>query len=400
MNVAIPPSENPHPLGVLGGDVAGFPNGRRLADDVTDIALKVVAGAVYPIFHPDFTPDPLADKLGDGVDRNDKPFMDHFPYVAPPHDGFEHRHPHSPPRADLVFFLQLGAGLNMVSLPLQPPKPHTARSLMAEIGSTIVIELDVNNSRFQGFTAADSGDGFPIEGGKGYIVNVPEAKVVAFVGGPWRNNPPVEAAPPSNASAGTSAWAFIFAANVEDLGDVMLTVHNPHTGRVETMVSAEMPGVVHAVWADLSRRSVVEVGDVLEIEVRDETQRLVGVLRHRIAAEDIHRAFAQLRLTPQDLLPTRTKLYPNYPNPFNPETWMPYQLAEDTAVHIRLYDATGHLVRTLNLGHQTAGYYLDRSRAAYWDGRNDVGERMASGVYFYQLVAGDATAARKLVIMK
>jgi hypothetical protein len=72
---------------VLGGDMAGFPNGRRLADDVFDISLKAMAGAAYPLFHPDFKADPLAAQLGDGVDANDVPFRTSFPYVALPHEG-------------------------------------------------------------------------------------------------------------------------------------------------------------------------------------------------------------------------------------------------------------------------------------------------------------------------
>src|SRR5205823_3785678 len=87
LNMGVPPSANPNSLGVVGGDLAGFPDGRRLADDVTDISLKAVAGAAYPLFHKDFTPDPLAAQLGDGVDANDVPFRTAFPYVAVAHDG-------------------------------------------------------------------------------------------------------------------------------------------------------------------------------------------------------------------------------------------------------------------------------------------------------------------------
>jgi hypothetical protein len=88
LNVAVAPSPNPNRLGVVGGDVQGYPNGRRLADDVTDISIKAVAGAAYPLFHPTFTPDPLAAQLGDGVDFNDKPFRPSFPYLALPSSGF------------------------------------------------------------------------------------------------------------------------------------------------------------------------------------------------------------------------------------------------------------------------------------------------------------------------
>ena len=98
--------------------------------------------------------------------------------------------------------------------------------------------------------------------------------------------------------------------------------------------------------------------------------------------------------------PDATVLLVNYPNPFNPETWIPYHLASSTDVKIRIYDARGTLVRELTLGHQSAGYYTSRSRAAYWDGQNAFGERVASGIYFYQLQADELSPLRKMVILK
>ena len=100
------------------------------------------------------------------------------------------------------------------------------------------------------------------------------------------------------------------------------------------------------------------------------------------------------------LIPEETALLPNYPNPFNPETWIPYQLSEPAEVTLRIYAVNGELVRTLTLGQTPAGIYQSRSRAAYWDGRNSLGESVASGVYFYTLTAGDFTATRKLLIRK
>ena len=100
------------------------------------------------------------------------------------------------------------------------------------------------------------------------------------------------------------------------------------------------------------------------------------------------------------LLPNATVLLANYPNPFNPETWIPYQLSEPAAVRVTIYDFQGRVVRTLELGNQRAGIYYHKNRAAYWDGRNAVGERVASGVYFYTLSTGDFTATRKLLIQK
>ena len=100
------------------------------------------------------------------------------------------------------------------------------------------------------------------------------------------------------------------------------------------------------------------------------------------------------------VLPNETTLSANYPNPFNPETWIPYQLANPSDVVISIYDGRGQVVRRLELGHQRAGYYTNRSRAAHWDGRNDFGERVASGVYFYHLRADTLSLLRKMVILK
>ena len=100
------------------------------------------------------------------------------------------------------------------------------------------------------------------------------------------------------------------------------------------------------------------------------------------------------------LLPRETALLPNYPNPFNPETWIPYQLAEPAQVTIRIHAVDGSLVRVLSLGHKAIGIYQTRTRAAYWDGRNSIGEPVASGVYFYTLTAGDFTSTRKMLIRK
>ena len=100
------------------------------------------------------------------------------------------------------------------------------------------------------------------------------------------------------------------------------------------------------------------------------------------------------------LIPEETALLRNYPNPFNPETWIPYQLAESAEVTLTIYDINGQLIRRLAVGHQAAGMYQSRSRAAYWDGRNQLGEPVASGLYFYTLTAGEFSATRKMLILK
>jgi hypothetical protein len=106
------------------------------------------------------------------------------------------------------------------------------------------------------------------------------------------------------------------------------------------------------------------------------------------------------RLLYQQKLPTYTVLLQNYPNPFNPETWIPFELAEGGKVTITIYDVHGQLVRTLSLGYVPAGVYQAKAKAAYWDGRNEAGERVASGVYFYNLQSGKLSAMKKMVILK
>ena len=109
---------------------------------------------------------------------------------------------------------------------------------------------------------------------------------------------------------------------------------------------------------------------------------------------------AKLQSLLASMIPEETVLLANYPNPFNPETWIPYQLANPSEVLITIYNTRGSVIRQLDLGHQREGYYTRRGRAAYWDGRNTVGERVASGIYFYQFQADNVSLLRKMVILK
>ena len=294
-----------------------------------------------------------------------------------------------------AFKMQLSTGLNMISLPLMSDVSYTARSFMEKLGATVVIEYDPSVGSFIGFTANSSGEGFTIKGGKGYIINVPESKVVRFTGRAWKNSSTTAAAAPTPTQT-PKVWALVLHAQLEGLNGMMLTVHNRRTG-ISHLIDVNGS---HAVWADMSRRTVAAIGDTLMVELRDTSGELIRTLSHEISATDIRQAFTELILTPEDLAPRQTTLLANYPNPFNPETWIPYQLANNTHAAIHIYSQTGELVRSLDLGLQSAGYYVGKARAAYWDGRNGSGESVASGVYFYQLITPESTATRKMVILK
>jgi len=99
-------------------------------------------------------------------------------------------------------------------------------------------------------------------------------------------------------------------------------------------------------------------------------------------------------------LPEQTQLLPNYPNPFNPDTWIPFELSQNSKVLVTIYDLAGTPVRTINMGYLQAGSYVSQSCAIYWDGKTDIGERVASGIYFYQIQMGDYIETHKMVILK
>ena len=383
---------------VDGGDdypYANFLNTNRV--DLTEAMTEEQSGGKATFADPGTEQDALAEYLA--ANFAETPFA--IADVGPETDeriqnlAFRADSLMMPVTSENAYDIALSKGLNMISLPLMPNKPHTARSFMEKTGATTVIEFDAAAQRFIGFTANSTGNGFPIDGGKGYIVNVSTPKVISFTGNAWNNTAPTAAAAPMLPSI-PKTWAFVLRAQLEGISGVTLTVYNGYTRVAEAVASNGF----HATWADTNRQAVVSVGDILTIEVRDTTGDLIRTLQHKISATDIHRAFSELRLTPADLIPKRTVLLANYPNPFNPETWLPYQLANDAEVEIRIYSSAGQLVRHLDLGFQQAGYYIGKSRAAYWDGRNDLGERLASGVYFYQLSTPDSSATRKMVITK
>ena len=298
------------------------------------------------------------------------------------------------------FNVTLAKGLNMISVPLAPPKPMNARALAALTGATTVITLDTAHQQFVGYTPDAPDDGFLIEGGQGYIVNVPETREVTFVGSAWTNES-AAAAPAIAAQPSAHGWAFVVSghlAGTSTYDGYHVIVRNPSTD--STITAAVRGRYFAAATADLSRQNVVEVGDVVHVQVIGPDGNVESdTFRYSVTPESIENAVLSIRL---DRIgqPRQTQLLQNFPNPFNPETWIPYHLSTDADVKLTIYDTQGVVVRQLDLGHQLAGYYTDGTKAAYWDGRNALGEGVASGVYFYHLSAGDYSATRRMLILK
>lgn len=138
-----------------------------------------------------------------------------------------------------------------------------------------------------------------------------------------------------------------------------------------------------------------EVGDTVRVTTH------VNIFEgHKPFKSSFSKRIEAVAAAPASVLPAKNALRRNYPNPFNPETWLPFELAENADVRVEIYSVVGHLIRTLELGYRAAGYHVDRSRAAHWDGRNKYGESVASGVYFYKLTAGDFSAMHRMIVLK
>ena len=311
--------------------------------------------------------------------------------------------PELPPEPTHMFEMALAPGLNMISLPLMPAEPYTASSFAEAVGATVVIRLDTAMQEFVGFTADQEGDGFAIEGGQGYIVNVPGGGMVTFEGTAW-NNAMEEAPAAPGIQLPSPTWAFVVSGDLlETEVGVSYTVvaKNHRTGEVATRQVSSDHKEFNTVWADLTRTSVIEAGDRLEVMLFDDLGNIVsGPFTHKVGIEDLRKAYLSLSLAVGDVHPASTILGQNFPNPFNPETWIPYQLEKSADVVLQIYDTSGGIVRTLDLGFKPQGFYMTRSTAAYWDGRNNMGEQIASGVYFYSLHTPDFSATRKMLILK
>ena len=257
----------------------------------------------------------------------------------------------------------------------------------------------ISNSSAGRQTAPD--DGFPIEGGKGYIVNVPETRQFAFVGSEWTNQTETAAAPAISVDAIQGAWAFVVSGHLEGkpaFDGYQVVARNLRT---DNTITASVRGdYFAAATADLARRSVVEVGDVIEVRVIGPEGNVEShTFSSIVTPEDLANAVLSIRLDSIGK-PKLTQLLQNFPNPFNPETWIPYQLEKSAEATLQIYDTSGDIVRTLDLGFKGQGFYMTRSTAAYWDGRNNMGEQVASGVYFYSLHTSDLSATRKMLILK
>ena len=307
--------------------------------------------------------------------------------------------------------IHLQAGSNFIGLPVDDPRITNVSDIITVTAGAIT---SITVATDDGFAivgrAGDPGDG-PVMGDAAYLVTATAATTIPLLGDGWSYSGMVGAAPIALAGYsvdGQTAVLDVNGAIVDEITGLAregfrVKVKNLSTkASLSKVTSLETEaGGYNMTFVDLKSGNAARIGDLLEISA-DSPSPLIGVqpVRHVVTTDDVKSGILALENLIAYEIPAETELLRNYPNPFNPETWIPYRLAEDADVSLTIYDVNGALVRTIDVGHQSAAVYESRSKAIYWDGRNRFGEGVASGVYFYSLSAGDFSATRKMVILK
>ena len=308
--------------------------------------------------------------------------------------------------------IALNQGLNLVGLPLRDPRVMRVSDLFAlqGIGGNVPVIILTDGGEFKLVGRLDDPGDIEITGGQSFIMTAQREALVEISGGGWYNSSMIAAAPPmvlSGIQVTDTTPVLALRGSIVDEGTgvskagLHVKVKNLSTDRAITTVTGDEGNGYQLTVVDIETTRAARIGDILEISAQS-PDPFIGVqpLRYTVTVEDVKRGLIRLTELVAYEIPTETELLHNYPNPFNPETWIPYRLAEDAFVTLTIYDQVGHVVRTLEVGHQIASAYENRSKAVYWDGRNEFGEGVVSGVYFYHLSAGDYSATRKMVILK
>ena len=326
------------------------------------------------------------------------------------------------------FDLSLNQGINMISLPLDARKiagqpvgerlnasdltVHLTNSEGVQL-ATWVIRFDSTDGRFKAYLPSTSSSAmdFEIQSGRGYLVNMLEAREIQLEGMPWGtpifeapigpepNLLPVSTSP--LAGNETAPWAFVVSGQIHQqisLADqTQVQVTNQRSG--QTVLASINQSRYTAVFVDADRQPVVSAGEHYQVTIVDPRIDPRSQI-FRVEARQLRLAYLEADVELVASIPKVSRLLPNFPNPFNPETWIPFELAQDDRVEITIYDTSGQQVRNINAGYRSAGSYRSAGRAAYWNGKTGGGETVSSGIYFYALKTEHFMAMRRMVILK
>jgi hypothetical protein len=311
----------------------------------------------------------------------------------------------------------LNKGINLISIPLNGPNLTKVSDLAKVLSDkmSLIISYNIAQGKFQSFTSTTP-VGTPtdvsIAGGKSLIVSMKDVGSFDVSGEPWSNEEPLSPSLREQlfGSNGSPVLELDGIVTREDTGAVIndsstssrqaLSVTVRHFSTGVSMTDTTSDGIFSITFVYLGDQ-LAHVGDILEISAYNSTGSFrIDPIRHVLTESDIELGRVSLGNLVASVIPNRSELLANFPNPFNPETWIPFKLKEASDTLITIYDVHGRVVRKLDLGYIPAGVYQTKAKSAYWDGTNDIGERVASGIYFYHLKAGEFSASRKMVILK
>jgi hypothetical protein len=302
--------------------------------------------------------------------------------------------------------ISLNAGFNMIGIPLKNENLKKVIDLSTLLSGNVnlIISLDTETGKFQSFipgtTLETAKSNIVINGGVGLILSMKSPDEIPITGEPWSNESKYMA--PSREYKLTHNQTISPILELDGAttnNGLSVTARNLSSGAVMTDTASD--GHFSVTFVDFSANGAAKVGDIFEISFNDANGKVrVDSIRYTVTERDIQLGRIALGDLVAYAMPKRTELLQNWPNPFNPETWIPFELKEASDTSITIYDVHGQVVRRLNLGYIPAGAYQTKSKAVYWNGINDMGERVASGVYFYHLQAGEFSASRKMVILK
>jgi hypothetical protein len=305
----------------------------------------------------------------------------------------------------------LEANLNLIGLPFKDESLVKASDIAERLSGNVnlIVSLNPEGGKFQSFipgsTPLDAKSNITIDGGVGLILVMKSAGTLSVIGEPWSNDnrriPLISAAPSREGllMSDQTTSPVLQLDGAVTVNGLSVTTRNLSSGAVMTDTTAD--GRFSITFVDIVTNRAAKVGDVLEVSFSDPNGKFgVDSIRYTVTERDIQLGRIALGDLVAYAIPSRTELLQNWPNPFNPETWIPFKLKEASDTLITIYDVHGRIVRKFELGYIPAGIYQTKSKSAYWDGTNDMGERVASGIYFYHLKAGKFSAARKMVILK
>ncbi|MBN2071739.1 MAG: FG-GAP repeat protein [Candidatus Krumholzibacteriota bacterium] len=300
-------------------------------------------------------------------------------------------------------------GMNIVSLPVDPAEPFNARSFCDRLGSDLLIRYDFTGGRWNAFIPDfDSGDGFGILGARGYIAFCEKDDTLSFTGSGWIGSQqlPVGGYIPTeneNQVAGAPLLGVTGSLSTMIWGEkksldpgCTVRIRNSRTN-IDVPVRVDFErGEFSAVLIDLENRGDILQGDILKVRVLGSSGReICEPFEYTIKDNDIKKRYAYFDALFEGGMPSVTKLYQNFPNPFNPITTIRFQTSARGRVKLKIYNVAGQLIRTLVDEQREAGYFQ-----MTWDGRNNNGSLTASGVYFYRLETVDYKKALKMVILR